>query len=389
MIDLYKHQKEAVDKLRPGSILVGGVGSGKSRTALAYYFNNEKPKDLYIITTARKRDELDWQKECIPFHIFSDKELNIDGINLVVDSWNNINKYKNVKNSFFIFDEQRLVGSGVWAKSFLKIANTNTWILLTATPGDNWMDFVSVFIANGFYKNRTEFIRQHVVYSNFSKFPKIIRYMEVSKLIRLRNEIVVDMKFDRQTISHEKTIITNFDKELLNRVVADRWNVYENRPIKDVTEVCYLMRKVVNSDPDRTSCLLGLFKQHPKIIVFYNFNCEKDILLKFGQDFQITTAQWNGHKHEFIPKTNSWMYIVQYSAGAEGWNCIETDTLVFFSQSYSYKQMIQSAGRIDRLNTPFRDLYYYYFRSNSSIDLAINEALRNKKNFNESQFLSI
>lgn len=404
-ISLYEHQKDAVKKLKNGNILVGGVGSGKSRTALAYFFTREcdgkiktngeggyspmkKPKDLYIITTARKRDTLEWEQEGAPFLLSTDRSKSVSGVGVFVDSWNNINKYTHVKNAFFIFDEQRVIGNGVWVKSFLKITQNNNWILLSATPGDTWMDYIPVFIANKFYKNRTEFIRRHVVYSNRTRFPKVDRYLETRRLAMLRDSIIVNMIYHKRTIAHEEKIKVPFDKELFNTVLIKRWNVYEKQPIKDVGELCYIMRKVVNSDPRRLDILAQLIAKHPKVIVFYNFNYERELLLKLGEKLNIPTTQWNGHKHEAIPETDKWMYIVQYAAGAEGWNCIETDTIIFYSQNYSYKSTIQAAGRIDRLNTPFTDLYYYYLYSTSVIDLAIQKAFNNKRDFNEHRFMS-
>lgn len=404
-INLYEHQKEAIGLLRSGSILVGGVGSGKSRTALAYYFSIEcegkiktnekggfspmrKPKDLYIITTARKRDTLEWEQECLPFLLSTKKELCINGVGVFVDSWNNIAKYSKVKNAFFIFDEQRVIGNGTWVKAFLAISKTNHWLLLSATPGDTWIDYIPVFIANGYYKNRTEFFRRHVIFKNFSKYPIIDRYIEVDRLMKLRASVLVNMKYKKHTISHEKTISVKFDKQLLDLVLFKRWNIYDSKPIKNISEVCYLMRKVVNSDPSRLTALAELFIVHPKAIVFYNFDYERELLLEFGQKQNIRTTEWTGHKHEQIPSTDSWMYIVQYAAGAEGWNCIETDTIIFFSQNYSYKTTIQAAGRIDRLNTPYTDLFYFYLRSTSVIDLSIQKAFNNKRDFNEIKFMS-
>ena len=388
-VNLFKHQSAAIEKLKNGNILVGGVGSGKSRTALAYYYfkvcegndiSMKKPRNLYIITTARKRDTDEWLHECAPFHL--------SDVTVVVDSWNNIHKYTSIKDAFFIFDEQRVIGSGVWVKSYLKIAKINQWILLSATPGDSWLDYIPVFVANGFYKNRTEFIRRHVVYNMRSKYPKVDRYIEVGRLVRLRDAIIVNMYYQKQTSAHDLNVPVSFDKELFNTVAIKRWNPYEKRPVKDVGELCYLMRRVVNSDPRRIDTVRQLTEKHPRVIIFYNFNYERDILLALGAQLGMPIAQWNGHKHEPIPETSSWIYIVQYAAGAEGWNCIDTDTIIFFSQNYSYKATIQAAGRIDRLNTPFTDLYYYYLRSNSAIDLAIQKAFDNKRDFNEHRFIA-
>lgn len=387
-ISLYEHQRAAVNKLDSGKILCGGVGTGKSRTALAYYFEKEcggklesaKPKmktliNLYVITTARKRDTKEWESECSPF--------NIDEGLVTVDSWNNIAKYKDVTGSFFIFDEQRVVGKGQWVKAFLKIARNNRWILLSATPGDTWSDYIPVFIANGYFRNRSEFVRNHVVFDPYiTKFPKIKEYRGQGYLLRLRNDILVDMKFTRHTVSHEEGVSVDYDRNMYKKVMKERWDPYKNQPIPTAAELCYVLRRVTNSNQSRINAVVNISKKRKKIIVFYNFDYELELLKNAKYRKGTVVAEWNGHKHEPIPKTDKWVYLVQYAAGAEGWNCIETDTIVFYSQSYSYKTTVQASGRIDRLNTPFVDLYFYKLKSRSSIDLAIGRALRNKRDFN-------
>lgn len=398
---LRDYQLEAVKNMKNGCILVGGVGSGKSRTSLAYYFTQEggsldpyspmkeHPKDLYIITTARKRDTFEWEDELVHFLLSTNPEKNkLNGNKIIIDSWNNIQKYKDVTEAFFIFDEQRVVGYGAWTKSFLKIAKSNKWILLSATPGDTWQDYIPVFIANGFYKNKTEFGREHIVYSWVNnKYPKIDRYLNTGRLIRLRNQILVDMDFERKTVAHHEDVYVTYDVSKYKDAGRLRWDPFKNEPITNASGLCDIWRKIVNTDESRQVALLELFEKHLKMIVFYNFNYELDILkgLYYGDDVNI--AEWNGHRHEPVPDGEKWVYLVQYTAGAEGWNCITTDTVVFYSQNYSYKIMCQSAGRIDRLNTPFKDLYYYHLKSRSGIDLAISNALKNKRQFQESRFV--
>ena len=389
---LYEHQIRAIDELSSGKILVGGVGSGKSRTALAYYYIKEcggsfkingeghdipmqKEIPLYIITTARKRDTKDWEEEGAP--------LLLSGF--TVDSWNNIGKYTNVEQSFFIFDEQRVVGHGAWVKSFLKITKKNRWILLSATPGDTWTDYIPVFVANGFYRNRTAFFEEHVVFSRFAKYQKVDRYLGTKKLERFRASLVVHMDFSKPTVPHHKVITCEHYRVLYKDIMKNRWDPFKGEPIFDAGALCYVLRKVVNTDVSRFDRILELLREHGKAVIFYNFDYELDILRRLSEH-GYSVAEWNGHKHEPIPKTERWAYLVQYTAGAEGWNCTETDTLIFYSASYSYKQMVQAAGRIDRMNTPFHDLYYYHLRSTAQIDLAIQRALSQKRNFNEKRF---
>ena len=404
-VKLFDYQMKAVQQMKNGCILCGGVGSGKSLVALSYYYlqnggdpssltggdyipMDDPPKDLYIITTARKRDTLEWEGELSPFLLSTHPEINLYyNHKVIVDSWNNIGKYVEVTDAFFIFDEQRVIGSGAWVKSFLKITKTNDWILLSATPGDTWQDYITVFIANGFYKNRTEFTREHIVYSHFTKFPKIDRYIGTGKLLKLRRSILIDMDFKRETIPHHEDVYVSYNIETYKNVSRTRWNPYKNEPIQNAGELCYVWRKIVNSDESRQIAVLEIFENHPKVIIFYNFDYELEILKNLGFGSGVKIAEWNGHKHEPIPNSKSWVYLVQYSAGCEGWNCITTDTIIFYSQNYSYKVMVQAAGRTDRLNTPYTDLYYYHLKSRSGIDLAISKALKDKKNFNESKFV--
>lgn len=401
---LYDYQMDAVKKMRNGCILNGGVGSGKSRTSLYYYFKEQggsidpdyipmkNPKDLYIITTARKRDTAEWEGELAPFRMCVDEELSLYKHKIVIDSWNNIGKYADVKDAFFILDEQRLVGKGAWVKSFLKIAKTNKWILLSATPGDTWLDYIPVFLANGFYKNRTEFAREHIVYSHFTNFPVVSRYLGTGKLIMLRNQILIDMDFQRQTVAHHEDVYCTYDIPKYKDVMKNRWDPYNNEPIENASGLCYVLRRVVNTNEDRVVKLLELTEKHPKVIIFYNFDYELELLRNlwflYGDGEDVEIAEWNGHKHQPIPEGDRWVYLVQYTAGCEGWNCVKTDTIIFFSQNYSYKVMQQASGRIDRLNTPYKDLYYYHLKSRSGIDLAISKALGEKKKFNETKFVN-
>ena len=396
---LYDYQMDAVNRMKNGCILNGGVGSGKSRTGLYYYFKEQggsinpdyipmkNPRDLYIITTAMKRDSLEWEGELTYFRLSKDPELNYYTNKVVIDSWNNIQKYKNVNGAFFIFDEDRVTGKGKWVKAFLNIARKNKWIILSATPGDTWEQYIPVFIANGFYKNKTEFSREHIKYSQFTNYPKIDGYIGTGKLIRLRNQILIDMDFSRKTIAHHEDIYVKYDVMKYKDAMRTRWDPFKNEPIQQASGLCYVLRRIVNEDESRQVALLEIFEKHPKIIIFYNFDYELDILkgLYYGNDCEI--AEWNGHEHQLIPQSKKWVYLVQYAAGCEGWNCIRTDTIVFYSQSYSYKVLAQASGRIDRLNTPFRDLYYYHLKTRSGIDLAISKALSEKKQFNENRWV--
>ena len=393
-------QLDAIERLRTGSILCGGVGSGKSRTALAYYYKQQggsidpfipmdqmTAKDLYIITTARKRDTLEWEKETAPFLLNKEDAMNRYYIcNYYVDSWTNIKKYKDVKDAFFIFDEQRVVGYGVWTKAFLKIAKHNDWILLSATPGDTWMDYLPVFLANGFYENKTDFIMQHVIQKSYVSYFQVDYYINISKLRALKEKILINIDYQSPAHENYKDVITEYDKDKYRFVCRKRWNIFEERPIETASEFCSVLRKITNTDHSRINAVLSTYKEHPKIIIFYNFDYELDLLKQTFDKEGIIYREWNGHKHESLPEDESWVYLVQYAAGSEGWNCTKTDSIIFYSMNYSYKQMVQAAGRINRRNTPYKELYFYVMKTKAPIDNSIALALKNKKDFNIKKF---
>lgn len=401
-IELYECQRDAIKKMKNGCILCGDTGSGKSRTAAAYYYQlyggdldgsalMKNPPDLYIITTAMKRNRMEWEKELAPFMIFT-HDGKIYNHTVVIDSWNNIKKYREVKNAFFIFDEQRVVGTGVWAKSFIKISKHNKWILLSATPGDTWIDYLAVFVANGFYDGITDFKQQHVIYGPVRNFYMIKGYRNERKLRYLRDSILVPIDFHKETVCHHEEIILPYNDAAYKKLIRNRWNFWKNRPIENASELCQCLRKVCNTGYEREQEVIAIAKEHKRVLIFYNYDYELELLrntfknVNDDTDDYFEVAEWNGHTHEPIPESECWVYLVQYNAGSEGWNCIETDTMIFYSQNYSYRVMKQASGRIDRANTPFHDLYFYHMKTKSPIDTAIGLALKKKKNFNESAF---
>ena len=391
-VELRDYQIDALKRLKNGSILNGGVGSGKSITSIAYYFykvckSMKKPKDLYIITTARKRDDMEWEGELLRFSLSPDPLYSKYPVRIIIDSWQNIKKYRNIYSAFFIFDEQRVVGKGTWVKSFLSIAKKNEWILLSATPGDKWEDYIPVFVANGYYKNRTEFLRRHAVYSYYTKYPKIIKYMEEGRLIKIRNDILVKMDYSTPAEQKHINIKVDYNRIIFKDVYKNRKNPETGKPFKNISQLCQYLRFIVNSDPSREEKLLEVLNDHPKAIIFYNYDFELEVLRNILYPLGTIVSEYNGHKHEPVPTGDKWVYFVQYASGSEAWNCISTDTIIFYSDNYSYRTMVQAAGRIDRANTPFKELYYYHFKSNSPIDLAIEKALRAKKTFNEAKWL--
>ena len=376
-MQLYSWQKEAIAKLHSGAVLYGEVGSGKTFTALVYYKQNYGQLPLYVITTAKKRDSGDWEDEAAT--------VGVTGI--TVDSWNNILDYVTVHDAFFIFDEQRAVGYGTWAKTFIKLARKNKWIMLTGSPGDTWMDYLAIFVANGFYKNKTDFINQHVEYDRFVKFPKIKAYHNQSKLQAERHQVLVGMHMVRKTERERIDIVTGYDKQLYRSSVGDRhhrWNPFKDCPIKTPGEYTQVCRKIVGDSKDRKYQATRVLNNVERAIVFYNYEYEREALIAICEKNGLTYSQWNGKKHEEIPNSSEWIYIVQYTAGAEGWNCTETDTMIFYSPNYSYKIMEQAEGRIDRLNTSYTHLKYYFLQSESPIDRAVFKAIEKKRRFNAS-----
>ena len=398
-------QIQAVRQLQNGSILAGGVGSGKTLTSLAWYLTSvcnaasfkkggslakKKVKGsptLYVITTAKKRDSLEWEEEAARLGLSTDPACSFTGSSIVVDSWNNIGKYSDREHAVFFFDEQRASGSGRWVKEFLKITRKNTWLLLSATPGDVWMDYLPVFMAHGFFRTRTEFMEDHVIFDRFAKYPKVKRYIGEAKLQRLRRSILVEMPVERHTTRERETVYCDYDHDLYKWVVKNRMDPWTDEPLRDAGGVCRILRKVVSDNDWRSEQAKRILSSNERVIVFYNYNYELDRILAVAESLGLPTAQWNGHRHDAIPAEHRWVYICQYTSAAEGCNCTSTDTVLFWSLNYSWRVTEQCEGRIDRLNTPYSRLKYYFLESHSSIDEAVRRSLGSKKVFNERAFV--
>lgn len=392
---LWEHQREALRRMHIGCVLCGAPGSGKSMVGIAFAIETitghnfesgksaEKPTTLYIVTTATKRDSLDWQGELARFGLTPKEPTR--GISCVVDSWNNIRKHEKSKG-FFIFDEQRLVGRGAWAKAYRKIASRNPWILLSGTPGDTWMDYLQVFLGNGFYRNQTEFVEKHVEYDRFARYPKVKRYHNEKLLRKHRDAILVRMPMERRTRRHEQRISCKYDYETYNETLRQRWDVLRNRPIEDAAGLARALRYIVVASGDRRGALLRLLTARKRVIVFYMYNYERDILRDVCEALARPWGEMNGTFHDEVPQGDEWAYLVQYTSGAEAWNCTTCDTIIFYSESYSWKQVEQAKGRIDRANTPYEDLYYITLTSESGFDRAVERALKRKERFNEAAF---
>jgi hypothetical protein len=350
MIELMEHQLDAVNNLGNGKVLWGVTGSGKSAVVLEYYMRNEAPRPIIVITTAKKRDSLDWYGEAAKFGVSVEPQFSRAGA-ITVDSWNNIKNYRGVVGAFFVFDEQRVVG-------------------------------------HGYYTNITDFKLQHVVYEPFTTFPKVKMYLDESRLEKLRNDVLVEMPYQAYTKRVKNYMPVSYDKDLFDQVWDKRWHVYEDRPLKDAAERWRVGRRVVNSDQSRVEFIWDLIHKgvHDKVIVFYNFDYELEILRGLADMFVV--AEWNGHRKNLVPDEGPWIYLVQYNSGAEGWNCTTANAMVFYSMTYSYRTFIQAQGRIDRLDTPFKTLYYYVLVADCITDKAVKRALDQKKNFNERRFVA-
>lgn len=369
------YQKRAINQMHNGCILCGGVGAGKSLTSLGYIDKVYPSGTVYIITPARKRNTGEW---------FDDIRKNdMDETRFVVDSWNNLSKYKDVKDAFFLFDEQKVSGKGTWAKSLIRIAKSNQWILLSATPGDTYDDYATVLIANGFVRNRTTWYDEYCV-TKSQPFFHIVDHKNKDVIDMMIRRIFIKMDYQSDKKRIERVIpiqarSAGEEKEILMTHKAPGAQM----PFTTFAAAIAYVRMNCYDKSKKTEALRKIIEKHKKIIVFYNFLSEKLEIERAAIDANVTINFYNGQRHDPIPDTDEWVYGVQYNSGAEAWNCITTNAMVFYSPNYSYKTMEQAHGRIDRVNSPYECLYYYMLLNELNIDNKVMNALSSKKDFNE------
>lgn len=368
-------QRDAVDRMHDGCVLLGRTGSGKTMTALGYWLKVHAQQDLYVVTTPAKRDAMEWEGDSAKLGQYLPPER--------VVSWNKIKDFEYLESAFVVFDEQRVSGSGKWVKSFLKIAKRNDWILLSATPGDVWIDWLPLFIANGFYRTRTQFTDRHVIWDPHTRYPRIKRYIEEDRLERCQEAICVYLASPNPISRMVHDELVSYDSRKYAEVTRKRWNPFEVRPMMDAGELCRVQRRIVLENVCREEALERLLKGHPRALVFYSYNYELEAIKAVCERLGRSYGQRNGHRHDPVPVSKEpWVYIVQYQS-ADAWNCISTNIAILYSLPYSWRQQEQAMGRIDRMNTPFDELHYYRLMTDSTIDNAILACLDRKETFNE------
>lgn len=368
-------QRDAVDRMHDGCVLLGRTGSGKTMTALGYWLKVHAQQDLYVVTTPAKRDAMEWEGDSAKLGQYLPPER--------VVSWNKIKDFEYLESAFVVFDEQRVSGSGKWVKSFLKIAKSNDWILLSATPGDVWIDWLPLFIANGFYRTRTQFTDRHVIWDPHTRYPRIKRYIEEDRLERCQEAICVYLASPNPISRMVHDELVSYDSRKYAEVTRKRWNPFEVRPMMDAGELCRVQRRIVLENVCREEALERLLKGHPRALVFYSYNYELEAIKAVCERLGRSYGQRNGHRHDPVPVSKEpWVYIVQYQS-ADAWNCISTNIAILYSLPYSWRQQEQAMGRIDRMNTPFDELHYYRLMTDSTIDNAILACLDRKETFNE------
>ena len=205
--------------------------------------------------------------------------------------------------------------------------------------------------------------------------------------MRNRRQILVPMVYKKVTERKRQLIYSEYNTDNYHKIMKERWNIFEDKPIENASELLQIIRKTVATDPDRKLNAKIMMDAHDRLIIFYNYNYERDVLIEIAEELGKEYFEWNGHAHEDIPDQEQWLYFVQYTAGAEGWNCISTNVIMFYSVNYSFRYMEQAEGRIDRINTPYNVLEYYYLTSHSQIEKDILSTVNRKKNFNASAWV--
>ena len=130
----------------------------------------------------------------------------------------------------------------------------------------------------------SQLIRSHVIFNRFVKYPKVEAYIDTWKLTENRQKILVHMHYEKKTKHVIKLMYASYDESLYKFVSEKRWNVYTDKPIKNISELCYVWRKIVNDDKSREDIIGRIIEEKRKVITRRKLIAEN---IKVNKCFQL------------------------------------------------------------------------------------------------------
>lgn len=403
MSKLYDFQTKAVEQLIGGKhFIIAGCGAGKTAIALVWAEQKQRQtgkQRLLVVTTASKSKTGDFENEllewCTP--AFSNT---LESMSVV--SWHKLAAWVkanicNIGRYIVIFDEVQRGSAGVssgMGKAFLKITGkTRDWAAFTGTPGDTWLKFYPYFTSCNLVSGKTRFLDEYANVQTYKGYPEIVGWRNEERLKKMWAQIsyAPDTEKVMSELPEQTHKVITFKKPAsYNKILKTRTN--EDGEFLDTAgALCAELRRQCFTKDKQEWIKDFVEGLESGCVFFYNFIKTGDMLEEIiGKALPKGAKIWRiDGKHHDIPTADTIgdhdMVLCQWQSGSEALNLQFLHYWCSVEACYSYSTSIQARGRIRRLGQKMPQ-FYYYLKTEYTIEDAVYEALKTKSDFAEDKW---
>lgn len=403
MAMLYGFQLDAVSELLEGRhFIVAGCGAGKTAMALVWansVSHQTGKNNVVIVTTASKSKTGDFEQEA---DVWCPSLLNSLS-SFSVLSWHKLRAWveahagMDLSSYIFIFDEVQRAKAGVssgMGRAFLKITKaTDTWAAFTGTPGDTWLSFYPYFQACNLVKNKTSFLNHYANIQTYKGYPEITGWINEDRLKDMWAAIsfAPDTEKVMSELPEQTHRVFTFKKPTsYNKIFKTRMNE-EGEFLDTAGALCAELRRQCFTKDKQEWIKDFVEGLESGCVFFYNFIKTGDMLEEIiGKALPKGARVWRiDGKHHDIPTADTIgehdMVLCQWQSGSEALNLQFLHYWCSVEACYSYSTSIQARGRIRRLGQKMPQ-FYYYLKTEYTIEDAVYEALKTKSDFAEDKW---
>lgn len=391
---LYNFQRQLLNSIEENYIIAADTGTGKTMMAIHHYLKHNTGEPLLILAPPQKIKEGGWQRELDFVASHYNIEIPYDIISYGVLS----KRWKEYKDWFLVMDECHYVKNPTSqrGKAAINLTKQSTnFLLLSATPSSNgWGDTIAYMIMFGYYKNKTQFLKEHAVYNriDYGNGPVnvVSDYRDQEKLQKLYQSFSIKLAkedcLDLPPLVFEKVHFKP-SKEY-NIIKKDR--VLGEELFDNISKLQHGLRFYANQADKLKYTEMLLEGTEENVIIFYNYKQENEELKKIAKKLKKKVFEVSGSKTN-LPDKEKWtslknsVTIVQYQAGAAGIELQYANIVIFHTPTYSYQDYEQALGRAYR-NGQTKKVTVYQYITKNTIETSIYQALAAKKDFTEELF---
>lgn len=394
---LYEYQKKVIDKADSSWLFALGTGTGKTILSIHHYLKHYNGESLLIIAPAQKVLEGGWDREVQRVANFYNIQIQYDVMSYGVLA----KKWNLYKGWFVIFDECHYVKNPTSqrGKAALNLTRISTnFSLLSATPSSNgWADTINYMLMFNFYRNKTQFIKEHAIHETKffgQKQIKVIAdWKDQDKLKMLYQSISTKLSKDDcldlpPLIFEDVYFKVSKEYEIIRK---KRVLETENGPIAydTVMKLQHGLRFYANQKDKLSYTEMLAESTNENIVIFYYYQQEKDDLVKvLAKNKKIYEVSG---KVNHLPSRDQWdelkntVTLVQYQAGAAGIELQYCNLVIFYTPTFSFQDYDQALGRAYR-NGQTKKVTVYRYITKKSVEEHVYRSLAEKKDFTESLF---